>query len=77
MSVKQAIMVEKKRETGRQNFGCVNFVWYKTSRAGLPMLRTEGQGFESRLCQGLSLAGSRWSDLIGSSLQGRGEDSAT
>ena len=32
---------------------------------------------ESRLCQGLSLAGSRWSDIIGSSLHGRGEDSAT
>ena len=42
---------------------------------GLPMLCTEGWGFESRLCQGLGLAGSSWSDIIGSSLQGRGEDS--
>ena len=40
--------------------------------AGSPMLRTEGRGLESRLCQGLSLAGSRWSDIIGSSLRGRG-----
>ena len=37
-----------------------------------PMLRTEGRGLESRLCQGLSLAGSRWSDIIDSSLRGRG-----
>ena len=36
------------------------------------MLRTEGRGLESRLGQGLSLAGSRWSDIIGSSLRGRG-----
>ena len=41
------------------------------------MLRTEGRGLESHLCQGLCLAGSRWSDIIGSSLHGRGEDSAT
>ena len=33
---------------------------------------TEGRGFESSLCQGLSLAGSRCSDIIGPSLQGRG-----
>ena len=30
-----------------------------------------------RLCQGLSFACSRWSDVIGSSLRGRGEDSAS
>ena len=35
------------------------------------MLRTEGRGLESHLCQGLRLAGSRWSDIIGSSLGGR------
>ena len=29
------------------------------------MLRTEGRGLESRLCPGLSLAGSHWSDIIG------------
>ena len=45
--------------------------------ASSPVLHTVGQGFESRLCQGLSLAGSRWSDIIGSSLRGRGEDLAT
>ena len=36
------------------------------------MLHTEGRGFISRLSQGLSLACSRWSDIIGSSLRGRG-----
>ena len=35
------------------------------------------RGLESRLCQRLSLAGSSWSDIIGSPFQGRGEDSAT
>ena len=36
------------------------------------MLRTEGRGFGPRLRQGLSLAGSSWSDIIGLSLRGRG-----
>ena len=51
--------------------------WPSGLRRGSPMLRPEGRGLESRLCQGLSLAGSRRSDIIGSSLRGRGEDSAT
>ena len=36
-----------------------------------PMLRTEGWGLESPPLPRLSLAGSRWSDIIGSSLRGR------
>ena len=38
--------------------------WHRFYGTGLPVLYTEGQGFESRLCQGLSLAGSHWSDII-------------
>ena len=48
------------------------------SGAGLPRLRPERRGFANpAYCQGLSLDGSCRSDTIGSSLRGRGEDSAT
>ena len=41
------------------------------SRSGVAVTPRDGV-FESRLCQGLSFASSRTSDIIGSSLQGRG-----